>query len=138
MYVDKLLEFCSTPQAFTASAASENVVDTQVLRDLGIGEPLFIVVQVAVALGATHTQTWTLEGDADNSWGGTTIYTIGQFAGSAAVGTKLVSIMPPGATYFRYLRLYNTHSSSSTGSFYAFITDFAGVQYIYASGFSVA
>lgn len=137
MYVDKLLEFCDS-QAFTASAESESVVDTQVLRDLGIGEPLFIVVQVSVALGATHAQTWKLQGDADNSWGGTDIFTIGAFAGSAAVGTKIIGALPPAATYFRYLRLYNTHASSSTGSFDAFITPLPGVQYIYASGFSVA
>jgi len=137
MYVDKLLEFMDS-QAFTASAASDNVVDTQVLRDLGIGEPLFIVVQVTVALEAAKTQTIILQGDADNSWGGTTICTVGAFAGGDAVGSKLICALPPAATYFRYIRLYNTHSSSATGSLDGFITVLPGVQYIYGSGFSVA
>lgn len=52
MFVDKTLEF-SDGQALTATAVSTNVIDLGADLDIGVGQPVFLVVTVQVAPDAT-------------------------------------------------------------------------------------
>lgn len=63
MYRDNSLVFAEA-QAITVAAVSQNVVDMGAVRDIGTGEPIFLVVVVLVAFTAGGiTLTVTLQGD---------------------------------------------------------------------------
>jgi len=144
MIHDALLLF-SDAQAVTAAAASTSYVDLKAARNIGVGEDLFVVLIVDVALtdaGSNSTLTVDLYGDSSTSFtpdGTQTLFTV---AALAAIGTKYVARVSPGlAAAYRYLELYYTPNNGdlSTGSVTAFITrnpDIASDYY--ASGFSIA
>jgi len=119
MLLDASLQFCD-PQALTATAISENVVDlgplggatANTIRDIGAGEELHLSILVTTTLdssGEAATLTATLESDSavglDSS--ATVHWTSGSIAeASLAAGywvAKGIPI-PPGA-YERYLGL---------------------------------
>ena len=52
MYIDSLLEF-SDAQALTATAVATNVIDLEVARGIGNGEPMAVVFTVSVAADQT-------------------------------------------------------------------------------------
>ena len=52
MYIDKLLKL-SDAQALTATAVGTNVVDLEVARGVGNGEPMAVVFSVGVAADQT-------------------------------------------------------------------------------------
>lgn len=52
MYIDSLLEF-SDAQALTATAVGTNVIDLEVARGIGNGEPMAVVFTVSVAADQT-------------------------------------------------------------------------------------
>ena len=65
MILDTQLEF-SDAQAVTATAVSTNVVDLSSVRDIGVGEELYIRIGVVVAMtdaGSDSTIAVTLETD---------------------------------------------------------------------------
>lgn len=53
MFIDETNLAFSTSQALTATAVSENVLDLGADLDIGVGEPVFVVVLVEVAPDAT-------------------------------------------------------------------------------------
>jgi len=118
----------SDAQAVTASAASTNLIDLGADRDLGTGKPVYVVVQVDVAMtdsGSDSTITVTAQTDAAAAFGSpTTAQTLGTFAALSAIGTRLIMALQPGQIVERFLRLYYTaaNGSLSTGSFTAYLT----------------
>ena len=56
MYIDKLLKL-SDAQALTATAVGTNVVDIEVARGVGNGEPIAVVFSVGVAADQTFVLT---------------------------------------------------------------------------------
>jgi hypothetical protein len=70
MIMDKLLEFADSEDisGFTAAGGDEligDVVDLQVARDIGQGNPLYLVIQVDTAIvGTTSTVQFKLASDA--------------------------------------------------------------------------
>lgn len=144
MYVDAQLTF-SDAQAVTATAASTNYIDLGPLfsgnltRNLGVGERMYIVVNVDVAMtdsGSDSTIAVTLETDDNTSFSSaTTLATLGTFAAVSAVGTQIIAALPVGA-YERYIQLRYTAANGnlSTGSFTASIVKDASMFATYAQG----
>mgnify|MGYP001597728774 CR=1 FL=1 len=132
MYVDAQLLF-SDAQAVTATAVSTNVVDLRAVRDMGLGEPLYIVCIVDVAFtdgGSDTTIAVSLETDSDEAFGSATVQgTMTTFAALTAAGaTQMIFPIPPSWMNERYARLRYTTANGNltTGSFTAFIA--IGVQ----------
>lgn len=128
MFFDAYNQF-SDAQAVTAAAASDNVLDLGAVRDIGTGEPLYLVVVVDVAMtdtGSNSTLTVAIEGDSTTSF--TPDGTQDQFTIPAvsAAGAVFYSRLDPGAAplQFRYIRLKYTPNNGdlSAGSFTAFLT----------------
>lgn len=131
MIFDVQNEF-SAAQAVTAAAASTNYIDLGAVRDLGLGENLYVVLNVDVALtdsGSDSTVTVDLQGDSTTTFtpdGTQTLFTV---AAVAAIGTQYIARVQPGfAGNYRYIQLYFTPNNGNltTGSFTAFLCH--GVQ----------
>ena len=143
MYVDAQNLFCSA-QAVTASAASTNLIDFSIARDMGNGEDIYLVVNITVAMtdsGSDSTVAVTLETDDNASFSSAaTAMTIGTFAATSAAGTQLFAKLQPGKIDEQYLRAYFTVAGGNltTGSFDAFLTTDIQNTTDYASGYTVS
>jgi hypothetical protein len=147
MYVDALLKF-SDAQAVTASAGSDSTIDLGAVRDLGNGEPLYIVVSVHTTLGDAGSNTSTavaIEGDSTESFtpdGTQTFSTTLSFPQAAAAGTTLIYALNPGnpALQFRYIRLLYSPAGASltSGKFDAFLTNNIQRYVAYAKNYTIS
>lgn len=126
MFVDAQNLF-SDAQAITAAAASTNYIDLGAARNIGVGENLFVVVTVDVALtdsGSDSTLAVALEGDSTTTFtpdGSQALFTIPALA---AAGQKYIArISPDFASNYRYIQLKYTPANGNltTGSVTAFI-----------------
>lgn len=118
----------SDAQAVTAAAASTNYIDLKVANaQLGNGEPLYIHLNVDVALtdsGSDSTVAVTIEQDDNTSFSSaTSVQTLFTVAATAAAGTVYKAYIAPGVITERYIRLYYTPANGNltTGSFTAAI-----------------
>jgi hypothetical protein len=137
MLIDKQNQL-SDAQAFTATAASSNVIDLGVARDMAGGtvDDLKLLVQVNTGFTGTGTVQVQVQTSADNSsWS-----TLAQ--SDAIVGTSLVQGYRffenglPGPTS-RYLRLnYVVSGSIGTGKIDAALVPSLDVQPVYARGYA--
>lgn len=129
MILDSLLQF-SDSQAVTAAAGSTNTIDTGAARDIGTGQPLYVVVVTKVAMtdsGSDSTLTVALEGDSTSTItpdGTQDLFTIPALS---AVGDTFIAALDPAAAPlgYQFLRLKYTPNNGSltTGSFSAFLTN---------------
>lgn len=127
MILDKEHEF-SSEQAVTSAAGSTNTIDLGAVRDIGTGEPLYVVVVVDVAMtdtGSNSTLTVALEGDSTTTFtpdGTQDLFTI---PAVTAAGQVFYARLDPGAAplAYRYIRLKYTPNNGdlSTGSFSAYL-----------------
>ena len=131
MYIDAQQLF-SDSQALVATAVSTNVIDLGSDRDIGIGEPLAVVVVVKVAADrTTGDETYTVTVQADDNVGFATPSTV---AGPVSLliypaGTKLVIPLPPDKTTERFLRLnYTLGGTTPTVTLSAFLTRMNMIQ----------
>jgi hypothetical protein len=142
MLVDKNLEFADS-QAVTATTIS-NVIDlgaTNTLKDLGVGPPMWLVIQVdttTVSAGAT-TCVFSLESDstADLATSATVHWTSAAIAkATLAAGYQVVTIAIPRGLYERYLGIRYTVAVAnfSAGAFSAFLTTTPQSERSYADG----
>lgn len=146
MILDTQAEF-SDSQAVTSTAISTNVMDlgaTNTLKDLGAGEPVYLVVQTVVAAtdtGSDATLTITLESDstADLATSATVHFSSGALAFSAfsPAGTTLVAVRLPAGSYERYLGVRYTVASGplTAGQFDAFLVKDYGKFLSYANNY---
>lgn len=143
MYIDAQLQF-SDAQALTSAAASTNLVDLGIARDIGNGSELFIVLVVDVALtdaSSNSTVAVILQTDSVEGFGspltGQTLFTI---AATAAVGTKYIARIQPDGADERYIRLYFTPANGdlTTGSVTAFITTDIDKYTAYANNITIS
>lgn len=112
----------SDAQAITAAAASTNYIDLGAARNIGVGEPLFVVVTVDVAFtdaSSDSTLTVALEGDSSTTFtpdGSQTLFTIPALAAAGAKYTARIS--PDFASNYRYMQLKYTPNNGNltTGS----------------------
>lgn len=135
MYVDKQAEF-SDAQVVTASAISANVMDLisnssgkNVLRDIGTGQDVYLVIIAtaqATAAGAA-TLTASLESDSVVGLGSspTVHFTTKAFSlAEMAPGAVLAAVKLPAGDYERYLGVRYTVATGplTAGAFDAFLT----------------
>lgn len=142
MFLDSL-QLYSDAQALTATAVSTNVIDHKQDRNLGIGEPLVVVVVVDVALDRTtgdETYSVTLQTDDNEAFGSpTTVVTLSLLTYTA--GTKFVIFVPADLLTERYTRLnYTLGGTTPTGTVTAFLTLASMVQnnVVYADAITVS
>lgn len=113
MIIDKELEF-SDGQALTSTAASTNLIDLGVDRDIGVGHPMWVIMQLDVAADAGNAdETYSVAVQTDDNSGfssATTLGTITITRGDAA-GTQYVFALPLANE--RYLRLNYTLGGTS-------------------------
>lgn len=99
----------SDAQALTATAVSTNVIDHGSDRDLGIGEPLAVLISVDVALaGTSPTFQATLQTDSVVGFGSAVTVSSTQSFSALAIGTRVVIPVPPDTSMNRYSRLNYT------------------------------
>ncbi len=143
MITDLQLTF-SDAQALTAAAASTNLVDFGAIRNMGVGENLYVVLTVDVALtdtGSNSTVTVDFQTDDNASFTsnatGQTLFTI---AAVAAIGAKYIARLQPGGANERYGRLYYTMNNGdlTTGTVTAEIVHDVDAYTSYAKGYTIS
>jgi len=147
MLLDRELLFSDAQTVSSSPTTSTDLVDFGPLfsgntgRDIGVGEELYVHVNVDTALtGASAAIVVTLETDDNTSFSSaTTGQTIGTIAALSAAGTVLKAKIDPGALNERYARLVYTESGGTItgGALTAGIVLDVENQSYYASGFTV-
>lgn len=89
MYIDKLLKL-SDAQALTATAVGTNVVDIEVARGVGNGEPMAVVFSIGVAADQTT-------GDEDYTFDVEYATNAAQSTGAQLMGRRIFESGTPGA-----------------------------------------
>lgn len=144
MYVDAQLLF-SDAQAVTADAASTNLVDLGVARNLFDGEPMAVVLQIDVAADGTttdETYEFQIETDDNASFSSATdliAHSIGY--ASLTVNSLHVLPIPVGAAVERYIRVYyNVGGTSPSVTVTAFLMPLSMVakRKIYPDGITIS
>ena len=110
MFIDAQLQFSDSQTV--AAGPSDNVIDLKQARDLGVGENLYILINVESAI--TGTLAVALESDDNEGFASPSSTAMGAFAASAAAGSKLVYRIAPGAADERYIRLAYTGGTAGT------------------------
>lgn len=140
MFLDAL-QLYSDAQALTATAVSTNVIDHRQDRNLGIGEPLMVVVTVDVALaGTSPTFAVTLQTDDNEAFSSPTTVATSATQTSAAAGSKLVLFVPADLVIERYTRLsYTLGGTTPSITVTAFLTLASMVQnnVVYADAITI-
>lgn len=125
MLIDSRLEF-SDAQAVTTTADSTNVIDLTVERQVGKGRPLFLVVQVDVALDdgdANETYVVEMETDDNAAMTSSVILTTMTFTRGDVQGTRQVALVPLERVQQFLQVVYTTGGTSPSGTFSAWLTD---------------
>lgn len=109
MFLDSTLQF-SDAQALTATAVSTNVIDLTDDREVGIGEPMALLVVVTVAADFTttdETYQFILQTDSSAAFSSpTTVVDSGAINGDLlTAGIRVV--LPMGFTNDQFLRVNN-------------------------------
>lgn len=133
MILDERTEFCDATSAILniGNAIIGDVIDlgaTPTLRDLGNGQPLYLVIQVDTTfVGATSTTTFELASDSTANLA--TSKTVHASTGAIPVATLVAGYtkvipLPIEATYERYLGLWETVATANVtaGKINAFLT----------------
>ena len=134
----------SSAQAVTATAASDNLIDLGAIRNVGVGQPLYLLIVCTVAMtdsGSDSTVAVTVESDDNASFSSaTTAQTIGTFSAVSPAGTKLVAVIQPNAVNERYIRLKYTVAGGNltTGSFSAYLAESLDLFTAYADAITIS
>jgi hypothetical protein len=143
MYLDAQNVF-SNPQALTATAASTDLIDLGADRNIGIGEPMAVVLTVDVAAGGTSpTLAFALQTD-DNSGfsSAATVASSATLTGAQLVaGAQFVLPIPADLSIERFVRLnYTLGGTSPTVTVTAFLQPANMVQnyFSYPDGFTIS
>lgn len=125
MFLDAQLLF-SDAQAVTSAAGSTNTIDLGAVRDIGTGEPLYVMVSVDTTMadtGSNSTLTVTLEGDSTTSFTPDGTQDLFVIPAVTAAGSVFYARLDPGAAplNYRYIRLLYTPNNGdlSAGAFTA-------------------
>lgn len=143
MYVDAQGLF-SDAQALTATAASTNLIDTGVDGNLGIGEPMAVVVVLDVAAddaNADETYSVALETDDNSSFSSAATVASATITRGDAAGTRKVLSVPADLSGERYFRLnYTLGGTSPSVTVTSFLIPQSMLEnYVsYADGFTIS
>lgn len=134
----------SDAQAVTTTAASTNVIDHGIDGNLGVGEPMVVVISLDVAADdADGDETYVAALQADSVVGFGSAVEVGSVTitrGDAA-GTRYFIPVPPSETMDRFSRLNFTHGGTSPSATYTarlVPQSFVQNDKYYASGFTVS
>lgn len=134
MILDERLEFLDATSvvANVGNAIVGDVIDlgaAPTLQDIGNGEPLYLVLQVDTAVTGTGASTLQLQLASDSTANLATSKTVHIDTGAIAeatlvAGYTLIYPLPVGATYERYLGLWETVGGANlaAGKMNAFLT----------------
>jgi len=138
----------SDAQALTADAVSTNVIDlaaTNTLKDIGAGQPLYLVFKVTTVLdsaGEAATLTLTLESDDNTSLSSATTHWTSEAIAEATLvaGYTRVIALPVEKTYQRYLGVrYNAGTEDFTsGNVTAFLTTQPEAERLYVDNITIS
>lgn len=143
MIIDKQLQF-SDSQALTATAASTNIIDSGIDGNLGVGEPMAVVVTIEVAAdGANADETYSvaLQSDSDVGFGSAVELSSISIPRGSAAGSKFVLPVPAdsrGDQYFRVNYTLGGTTPSATVSCHMIPQSFIQNDYYFADGFTVS
>ncbi|HEP8326495.1 TPA: hypothetical protein VDT87_001993 [Pseudomonas aeruginosa] len=151
MYVDKQAEF-SDSQAVTATAISTNVYDlyprgnavnTNVTRDIGVGEDIYLVVQCDTTATAAEAATVTVSLESSSTADLATTPTVHFVSATLALanlvgGTTLLAIKLPAGQYNRYVGVRYTVATGplTAGAFSAFLAKDIQAFRAYVKGYN--
>jgi len=134
----------SDAQQVTSTGPSTNVIDLSSDRNIGMGEPLAVLLTIDVApddSDGNETYTAALQSDSDGAFGtAVTLYSFSIPAGTPA-GTMYALPVPPDDRTSRYLRLLYTlggTSPSMTVTAALMPQSMIDKRAIYPSGFSIS
>lgn len=134
----------SDAQALTANAVSTNIIDLGAARNVGVGNPIYVVLCVDVAFsdsGNNSTVTVDLQGDSTTSFTPDGTQTLFSIATNAAAGTVYIArIAPDAAGQFQYIRLNYTmvNGDVSTGTVTAFLAHDVQKYQSYADAITIS
>jgi hypothetical protein len=148
MILDNYQRFSDT-QVLAATAVSTNVLDTSLDRDIGIGEPMAVVVNVIVAADvADADETYEFQVQSGSTDTPVTIVARSAFGGVnepassvLAAGFKVVIPLPHGTTVDRYLRVnYVLGGTTPSITVSTFLSPLSMVQAnaAYPDGFTIS
>jgi hypothetical protein len=144
MILDAQLLF-SDAQAVTAAAGSTNTVDLGSVRDIGTGEPLYIVVTTDVAMtdaGSDSALVVALEGDSTAVFTPDGTQDLFTSPAVSPAGSIFIARLNPGMPplQYRYARLKYTPSNGdlTTGSFTACIVHDIQKFVAYAKNYTIS
>lgn len=134
----------SAAQALTATAVSTNIIDHSSDRNLGIGEPLTVLITVGVAAdGGNSDETYTAVLQTDDNSGFSSATQIGPtvtITRGTVAGTKYVIPLPPDTSLERYTRLsYTLGGTTPSVTLTAVLVPQSSVQtdVVYPDGFDI-
>lgn len=148
MLIDIQNQF-SNAQAITASAASTNYIDLASIRNIGVGERLYIVFHVTTAFtdsGSDSTVTPSLQTDDNTAFSSAaTARTYDTFAALTAANTyKYYDLetrdgMLQTGPYERYAQVFYTvaNGNLTTGAISSFLVHDIAAWKAYAVGFTI-
>jgi len=114
MFIDAQQLF-SDAQALTASAASSNYIDLGSDRNIGVGEPMAVVINVDVVLGGTSTPSFSfaIEMDDNTSFSSAIKVATSQVFTVLPAGKIIVVPVPKDLTGEQYMRMYYTAAGTN-------------------------
>lgn len=115
----------SDDQTLTADAASEDIIDLGTARDIGVGKPVPIVIQVTQTFtGTSPTLQAALEVDDNSAFSSAKVVVTTGTLTDPKVGDRLNLNYVPEGTDERYVRLnYTVGGTSPSGKVTAGVVD---------------
>lgn len=144
MLIDSQMLF-SEKQAITSAVASDNYIDLGfTARNVGMGEPFYIVFFVDVAFtdtGSDSSLTVDLYGDSSTTFTPDAQMRLLTIPALAAAGSAYyVKVSPGFATDYRYLQLYYTPNNGNltSGSVTAYVTKDIQAYTAFAKNYTIS
>lgn len=103
MILDKLLQI-SASQVVTADARSTDVIDLKQDRDIGIGEPMYMIFNIEAVSGTSPTLTITVQTDDNSSFSSASTIATATALAPPVANTQIVVPLPRANE--RYLSAY--------------------------------
>lgn len=139
MILDRDLAFSIAQTIPTgATTASTDLVDLSAVRDIGVGEDMELVVVITTALVGAGTVAVIIQTDDNPAFSSpVTAQTIGTFAATSAIGTRLVAKIQPNAIVERYMRIAYTSGVLTAGAASAYLAHGVDNYRSYADNFNI-
>jgi len=122
----------SSSQALTATAASTNLIDHLADRNLGVGHPVVVLIQLDVVAtdgdaDETYVAAWQTDDNSSFS-SAATLASLTITRGDVA-GTRYVAVAAPDATFERYTRInYTLGGTTPTVTLSAWMLPLVGLE----------